>query len=110
MFNLKGFLFVSVSAVFLTLSVDAHAQDAVVQDAKQTETKVEVEKAEKPEKIKDRKHPDYMRCRKEPVIGSLSKKRKICMTNKEWKAHYRKGNSRANEFIEENRAGATNGT
>jgi len=57
---------------------------------------------EKDKKIKDRRHPDYIRCRKESVIGSLSKKRKVCMTNKAWALDSRKGNKRAKEVITDN--------
>ena len=63
----------------------------------------------KEKKIKDRRHPDYVRCRKEPVIGSLVQKRKICMTNAQWKKYYSEGNARTDEFIQENRPGATSG-
>lgn len=59
----------------------------------------------KPQKITDRNDPDYVRCRSESVIGSKAQKRRICMTNAEWKAHLREGSKRANEFIEDMRVG-----
>ncbi len=58
--------------------------------------------AEKKKKITDRSHPDYVRCRSEKVIGSLAKRRRICMTNREWAETSRKGNSMAREIAEEN--------
>ncbi|MEP0076090.1 hypothetical protein [Parasphingorhabdus sp.] len=58
-----------------------------------------------PKKIKDRRHPDYVRCRSQSVIGSLAKKRRVCMTNKEWVAHHQEGNRRAGEFIQEIQGG-----
>ncbi len=65
------------------------------------------EAAQKPKKITDRKHPDYMRCRSEPVIGSRVKKNRICMTNREWKAFNAEGNRRANEFVKDHQSGST---
>ncbi|NCO47455.1 MAG: hypothetical protein GW808_10330 [Sphingomonadales bacterium] len=56
-------------------------------------------KSEKPERITDRRHPDYVRCRLEPIIGSLAKKRRVCMTNQQWAAHIQEGNRRANQFV-----------
>lgn len=56
-------------------------------------------KAKTPEKITDRRHPDYVRCRLEPVIGSLAKKQRVCMTNQQWAAHIQEGNRRANQFV-----------
>ncbi len=64
----------------------------------------QADSAIKPEKITDRTHPDYIRCRSEKVIGSLAKKRKRCMTNREWKMVSAEGNKRANELVEEHRA------
>ncbi len=63
------------------------------------------EKAKKPKKITDRRHPDYVRCRSEPIIGSLAKKRRICMTNNEWAAYTRTGSQNAKEFVEDNQPG-----
>lgn len=53
----------------------------------------------KAEKITDRNHPDYLRCRREPVIGSRAKKRKICMTNREWEKVARAGNRGARTIV-----------
>lgn len=69
------------------------------------ETKNEVEQTKKPEKITDRRHPDYVRCRSEPIIGSLSRKRRICMTNKEWVEFTRTGSRDSKEFVEDNQPG-----
>ena len=88
-----------------TISIAALAGFALVSQpalaAENVET-VETEKAKKPKKIKDRNHPDYVRCRSEPIIGSLARKRRICMTNKEWVEMARKGNDRTREVIDEN--------
>lgn len=51
--------------------------------------------------VTDRSHPDYLRCRSEPVIGSRARMRKICMTNREWEAYARTGNSDARAMVED---------
>ncbi len=52
-------------------------------------------------KITDRSHPDYIRCRSEPVIGSLVRKKKICMTNSEWKEYARAGNEGSRSLLDD---------
>lgn len=64
-----------------------------------------IEKADKPKKITDRRHPDYVRCRSEPIIGSLARKKRVCMTNREWALHNREGSKRSREFVDDNQAG-----
>jgi hypothetical protein len=56
------------------------------------------------EKITDRTHPDYVRCRSERVMGSLAKRTRTCMTNREWLRVTVEGNKRANELVDEMRA------
>ncbi|MDZ7588860.1 MAG: hypothetical protein U5J78_06910 [Parasphingorhabdus sp.] len=58
--------------------------------------------AAKPVKITDRNHPDYVRCRSEKVIGSLAKRNRVCLTNREWAAVIREGNRLAREMVESN--------
>lgn len=62
-------------------------------------------KKEKPKKITDRNHPDYLRCRSEPIIGSLSRKRRVCLTNREWTEANRKGSKKSRQFIEDMQVG-----
>ncbi|GAB5487817.1 MAG: hypothetical protein Pars2KO_13870 [Parasphingorhabdus sp.] len=57
--------------------------------------------------INDRRHPDYVRCRNYSVIGSLAKKRRVCMTNKEWVVYIREGNRRSRQMMEDGQARAT---
>ncbi|WP_430426779.1 hypothetical protein [Parasphingorhabdus sp.] len=64
-----------------------------------------IAKSSGPRKITNRRDPEYVRCRMEPVVGSTLKKRKICMTNREWKLAIRKGNTYANEFVADSQAG-----
>lgn len=62
-------------------------------------------KAKKPKKITDRRHPDYVRCRSEPIIGSLAKKKRVCMTNAEWTEYIRTGSRNAKQFVEDMQSG-----
>lgn len=65
----------------------------------------DVPTAEKPKKITDRSHPDYVRCRSEAVIGSRVKKKRICMTNSQWKEYARNGNKESRDFVESSEPG-----
>ena len=73
---------------------------ALASDAKNEETK-----SKAPKKITDRRHPDYVRCRSEPIIGSLSRKRRICMTNNEWVEYTRVGSRDSRDFVEDAQPG-----
>lgn len=55
----------------------------------------------KEEKITDRLHPEYIRCRREPVIGSRARMRNICMTNRQWEEYARTGNSDARSIVDD---------
>lgn len=61
--------------------------------------------APEPEKITDRNHPDYVRCRREPVIGSLAKFTRRCMTNSEWEQVARRGNEGTRSIVEDAQSG-----
>jgi hypothetical protein len=69
------------------------------------ETKNEAEQTKKPKKITDRRHPDYVRCRSESIIGSLAKKRRVCMTNAQWVIYTRTGSRDAKQFVEDMQSG-----
>lgn len=56
-------------------------------------------------KILDRSHPDYVKCRTESVVGSRAKKRRVCLSNREWAQVARQGNGMAAALIEGGRAG-----
>ncbi len=60
-------------------------------------------------KIKDKKHPDYVRCRSERVVGSLAKRRKVCLTNREWAEVSRDGNAVARKTVEDMQSGLSGG-
>ena len=90
------------AALTTALFIPAQAFAAVnIEDAVST--------VKKPKKITDRKHPDYVRCRSEPIIGSLARKRRVCMKNKQWAAHSREGSKRSREFVEDMKVGGPAG-
>ena len=63
--------------------------------------------AEETAKITDKDHPDYVKCRTERVIGSLAKRKKTCLTNRQWEEFARRGNENARRTVEDNAAGMT---
>ncbi|MEO9468999.1 hypothetical protein [Parasphingorhabdus sp.] len=65
-------------------------------------------KVKEKKKITDKRHPDYVRCRSRPVIGSLAKKTRVCMTNQEWKVANREGSKRSREMVEDLQVGMNN--
>lgn len=93
---------VALLGVAMAVALPVSAQE--VENAEKAKAEAEAEAKAKPKKITDRQHPDYIRCRRERVIGSLAKRRKICMTNREWKMIANEGNRGANELVDEMRA------
>jgi len=93
--NLMQFLITGTFAATALVASPVNAADPVDSEAQ----------SEQPKKITDRRHPDYVRCRSESVIGSLSKKRRICMTNSEWTEYVRTGSRNAKEFVADNQPG-----
>ncbi|WP_430426776.1 hypothetical protein [Parasphingorhabdus sp.] len=92
-----------------TLVIGALSVTALtVSPAVAAEAEAEAEQSKKPKKIKDRRHPDYVRCRSEPVIGSLARKRRICMTNKEWVEYTKAGTRESRGFVEDMQSGMDN--
>lgn len=107
--TLAGSALISVALLMAGQSA-VTAQDAADQARPEAPQTAEANIKVTAQKITDRNHPDYVRCRTERVIGSLAKKRKICMTNREWKKTATEGNRRATELIETHRAGSTSGS
>ena len=58
--------------------------------------------------ITDKNHPDYVRCKSESVIGSRAKRKRTCMTNREWALVERRGNEQSKEFAGDNFAAGYN--
>lgn len=50
-------------------------------------------------KITDPKHPDFVKCRSEPVLNSRAQRVKVCRTNREWTAFAREGNRQTQEML-----------
>jgi hypothetical protein len=61
--------------------------------------------SKKPKKITDRRDPNYVRCRSEAIIGSLTRKRRICMTNAEWTEYVKVGSRDSKQFVEDMQVG-----
>ena len=57
----------------------------------------------------DPKDPNYMRCRKIQVTGSLVKKDRICKTNAEWAKAGEDAQKNADDLIGRNRTGTNLG-
>jgi hypothetical protein len=55
--------------------------------------------------VTDKNHPDFVRCRSSLVIGSLAKRTKTCMTNKQWEEVAHTGNRGARDIVESQRVG-----
>lgn len=49
----------------------------------------------------DAKHPYYIRCRKDPVVGSLARKLRVCRTNEQWKQFAAQGENNGREILDE---------
>lgn len=82
-------------------------EEAVKTESETTEAPSEPTPAAKPEKITDRSHPDYVRCRREPVIGSRAKFTKRCFTNREWDEIARTGNAGTRRIVDSHQGGLT---
>ncbi|NCO47454.1 MAG: hypothetical protein GW808_10325 [Sphingomonadales bacterium] len=91
---LMKYIFLALAST-LVFVAPVQAQDQGTKEATET-----TKKSGKPKKITDRRHPDYVRCRSEPVIGSLTKKRRLCMTNAAWVEYIRKGSRDSQEFVD----------
>jgi hypothetical protein len=83
-------------------SGDQATQQAVSAEA---ESAGSTKLAEASSPITDKSHPEYVRCRSERVIGSLAKRKKTCMTNREWEAIARTGNRGARDIVESQQVG-----
>ena len=83
----------------LTTFVMAIALAATAQAAQDTEEETAPETQVVEKKQKDKDAPDYMRCRRVQVTGTLLKKR-ICKTNAQWAAQAQTGQTAANEIME----------
>ena len=79
---------------FAVLAAPAAAQDSATKSQEEDKTQ-----------ITDKRHPDYTVCRTESVIGSRAKKRRVCLTNREWARVAREGRGLASAMAEKNSSG-----
>jgi len=64
--------FVTMAAL-LAMSAPSQTDTSDTQSAAAEPAATQEASAAKPEEITDRNHPDYVRCRREPVIGSRAR-------------------------------------
>ncbi len=57
----------------------------------------------------DPKHPYYIKCRKDAVVGSLVRKLRVCRTNDEWKRFAAQGNESGREVLDDMTRGPVSG-
>ena len=57
-----------------------------------------------------RNHPYYITCRRDPVIGSLARKLRVCRTNEQWKSFSAQGNDEGRAVLEDMTKAPANGT
>ena len=96
----------AISVFALQAATDVEPQDAV--EAETTtgpEIEVVEERSVKKEKITDKSDPDYVRCKSEAVLGSRARRKRTCMTNREWELVARRGNEATREFVDRNQPG-----
>jgi len=67
------------------------------------------QRPEKHKKITDEKHPDYVLCKSEAVLGSRAKRKRTCMTNRDWALVSRRGNEATRDFVGDNQPGMMGG-
>ncbi|MEL7218540.1 MAG: hypothetical protein AAGK01_08935 [Pseudomonadota bacterium] len=100
--------FTIIAASLFALQATPQATETAKPEAKPAVADIEVVET-KPVKITDKRHPDYVKCKRESVIGSRARKRKVCKTNRQWVLDARDGNKHTREVIEANTAGFTAG-
>ena len=49
----------------------------------------------------DSGHPYFIRCKRDPVIGSLARKLRVCRTNEDWKKFAAQGGDNGREVLDE---------
>jgi hypothetical protein len=56
-----------------------------------------------------RAHPYYITCRRDPVIGSLARKLRVCRTNQQWKSFAESGNDDSRAIMDDMSRAPANG-
>jgi hypothetical protein len=57
----------------------------------------------------DPTHPYYIKCKKDPVVGSLVRKLRVCRTNEEWKKSLAMGDDNGREILDDMRKAPSSG-
>lgn len=60
------------------------------------------------QKITDKNHPDFMRCKSESIIGTRARVRRVCLTNRQWAEASLQGNQLARDVVTNSAAGGMN--
>ncbi|MBZ6379499.1 hypothetical protein B5C34_07480 [Pacificimonas flava] len=58
----------------------------------------------------ERDDPNFLRCKRMKVIGSLTKRKEVCMTNREWEEARVRGRSGARAIVDSGMPGALPGS
>lgn len=59
---------------------------------------------------RDRRHPYYIRCKHEPLPGSLLRQMRSCRTNHQWELAFQQGNQAARDIMDDARQHSTGRT
>ncbi|MEO1043863.1 MAG: hypothetical protein AAFX04_00310 [Pseudomonadota bacterium] len=94
----------TVSGLLIATPAAAQQDEDKEKPEQEVEENTETVKAKR-DKITDRSHPDYVRCKSERVMGSLAKRKRTCMTNRQWEQAARDGNDLSREFLQQNQDG-----
>ena len=54
-------------------------------------------------------HPYFIKCKKDPVVGSLVRKLRVCRTNEEWKRFAEMGNDNGRDVLDDMTRGPSSG-
>ena len=57
----------------------------------------------------DPAHPYYIRCKKDPVVGSLVRKLRVCRTNEQWKQFLAAADVNSREIMDDMTRGSVSG-
>ncbi len=59
-----------------------------------------LDKAPEYKTIDDKRHPDYVRCRRLPMPGTRTRTQRICMKNREWRAYVAEKNRKTRGLVD----------
>lgn len=94
-----------LSCVGLALAAASHAAVAQDRPASAPEAPARAQDPEPEETEEAKEVVDPVICREQKVIGSLAKRRKVCLAQSEWERVAREGNAFARSVVESGRGG-----